>query len=275
MSSPGDVAPERQRAAQVVERLNGEFAGRVRIEAVLWEDASYSAHAGFQDQITEAADCDVVIAIFRSRLGQPLPDTFQGRHGPALGSSLQRPYPSGTAYEVLTAIDARRTGNDLPDIYVFRYPKDPTPGLDDPGRPEIEAQWTRLKAFIETWFRGPGGEFLSAFQDYASVDDLADQIERCLRQFLARHGFDARGPAWDRLRRGSPFPGLAAFGPSLAPVFFGRDLAIAQSIGRLREAGTQPGRLPFLLIIGASGSGKSSLLRAGPAPPPHPPRHHS
>ena len=101
VSSPGDVPDERRRVDLVVERLNTEFEGRVRIESIRWETAYYSAHDSFQGQIPEAADCDVVIAVFRARLGTKLPAGF-----PAMPSG--EPYPSGTAYEVLSAIDARK-----------------------------------------------------------------------------------------------------------------------------------------------------------------------
>ena len=59
VSSPGDVPDERRRVDLVVERLNTEFAERVRIETIRWESAYYSAHETFQKQIPEAADCDV------------------------------------------------------------------------------------------------------------------------------------------------------------------------------------------------------------------------
>jgi hypothetical protein len=36
----------------------------------------YSSHSGFQDQIAEAAICDVVIAIGGCCLGASLPETF-------------------------------------------------------------------------------------------------------------------------------------------------------------------------------------------------------
>ena len=38
VSSPGDVADERQRVELVVERLNTEFEGRVRIKLIRWEE---------------------------------------------------------------------------------------------------------------------------------------------------------------------------------------------------------------------------------------------
>ncbi len=252
VSSPGDVAGERRRIDLVVERLNAEFAGRVRIETVRWELSFYSAHDTFQRQIPEAAECDVVVAVFRSRLGTPLPAAF-----PTLPTG--EPYPSGTAYEILSAIEVRRGGKRVPDVYVFRYPNAPTVELDAPDRAEIETQWGRLKTFFDRWFRTPAGEFVAAFQTYTSTDDFAAKVEECLRQWLAQRGYAAQGPVWDRVLHGSPFPGLAAFEADRGRVFFGRDLAIRQALERLRVAG-------FLLLIGASGSGKSSLLRAGVMP---------
>ena len=65
ISSPGDVATERRRATLAADKLNGEFAGRIRIEPVLWEERFYSSHASFQDQIAQAAACDIVVAIDR------------------------------------------------------------------------------------------------------------------------------------------------------------------------------------------------------------------
>jgi hypothetical protein len=60
----------------------------------------------------------------------------------------------------------------------------------------------------------------------------------------------------------SPYPGLAYFGPGDADLFFGRDAAIA----RLAEA---IGRQSLTALVGASGSGKSSVVLAGLAPRLH------
>jgi hypothetical protein len=59
-----------------------------------------------------------------------------------------------------------------------------------------------------------------------------------------------------------PYPGLAYFGPDDADLFFGRDVAIA----RLADA---VGRQSLTALVGASGSGKSSVVLAGLAPRLH------
>src|SRR5450755_2889042 len=59
-----------------------------------------------------------------------------------------------------------------------------------------------------------------------------------------------------------PYPGLAYFGPNDADLFFGRDANIA----RLAAA---VGRQSFTALVGASGSGKSSVVLAGLAPRLH------
>lgn len=74
------------------------------------------------------------------------------------------------------------------------------------------------------------------------------------------------GPAGFTLERNtSPFPGLAAFDTDQAAVFFGRDDEIRDGLDRLRAV-VAHGDPRFLVVLGASGSGKSSLLRAGLIP---------
>jgi formylglycine-generating enzyme required for sulfatase activity len=73
-----------------------------------------------------------------------------------------------------------------------------------------------------------------------------------LRKLLQR---DA--PAAERLP--CPYPGLLPFGPTEATRFFGRDRETDDICRRLRQH-------DFLLLIGPSGSGKSSLIAAGVLP---------
>src|SRR5690349_19848939 len=62
LSSPGDVMPERQRVARVVERLNAELAA-TRFEVVRWEESFYTATKTFQEQIPRPSEADIVLCI--------------------------------------------------------------------------------------------------------------------------------------------------------------------------------------------------------------------
>jgi DNA-binding SARP family transcriptional activator len=66
---------------------------------------------------------------------------------------------------------------------------------------------------------------------------------------------DAQAPAPGE----PPFQGLQLFDESDAERFFGREVLTARLVERLQ-------RVPFLAVIGASGSGKSSVVRAGVVP---------
>ena len=84
-----------------------------------------------------------------------------------------------------------------------------------------------------------------------------------LRQWLESHGLLGPRLKWPK-EKGSPFRGLAPFEAEHAAVFFGRDRVIDEA--RRRLAAAAEAATPFLLIVGASGSGKSSLARAGLIP---------
>ena len=61
----------------------------------------------------------------------------------------------------------------------------------------------------------------------------------------------------------NPYKGLRAFEEADAPDFFGRDALIQQIVSRLSEPGEHS---RFLAVVGSSGSGKSSVVRAGVVP---------
>ena len=72
--------------------------------------------------------------------------------------------------------------------------------------------------------------------------------------------FDAAGVA---VSAECPYLGLAAFQPEDAGRFFGREQLTAELVARAGEQLARPG---LLMVLGPSGSGKSSLLRAGLLP---------
>ncbi|MEV0779108.1 AAA family ATPase [Streptomyces sp. NPDC050428] len=68
---------------------------------------------------------------------------------------------------------------------------------------------------------------------------------------------------WPRDRM--PYPGLDAFDEEEATVFFGRE-ALAAELTRKLHTSSERSADRFLVVVGASGSGKSSLVRAGVMP---------
>ena len=102
--------------------------------------------------------------------------------------------------------------------------------------------------------------------DIQTLNLLSDReggLERLSRE-LVRIALDAQGGfKWDASR--PPFPGLLAFQEEDAAIYFGRDDDIRRLIERL-EARRAQGGAKLVALLGSSGSGKSSLLRAGIVP---------
>ena len=84
---------------------------------------------------------------------------------------------------------------------------------------------------------------------------------------LAKVGLDPEAFAIDKTAKPTPFPGLSAFGDDDfdAALFFGRSREIAHTLEELRKMRAERDLRP-LVILGASGAGKSSLLKAGIIP---------
>ncbi|HEV2958119.1 MAG TPA: TIR domain-containing protein [Xanthobacteraceae bacterium] len=95
------------------------------------------------------------------------------------------------------------------------------------------------------------------------LDWNAGGIERLEQRLRAIASELARGFKVDPNR--PPYPGIHAFEAEDAAIYFGRDDETRAVIERLDARRTQGGAR-FLVVIGASGSGKSSLLKAGVLP---------
>jgi DNA-binding SARP family transcriptional activator/WD40 repeat protein len=118
----------------------------------------------------------------------------------------------------------------------------------------------RLHRAASDWARAEATRRLGAAADRAAAerkglrvaeDDLAGNVVE-LQTFRDRAELEDA----ERVVVACPFKGLASFDVEDADVFFGRERLVAEMVARLTGA-------PLLGIVGPSGSGKSSALRAG------------
>src|SRR5688500_12063674 len=93
VSSPGDVATEREKAREVFERLQVEFSGVLQVLPYFWEHEPLRAHTDPQAQTAPLADFAVCVCLLWSRLGTRL---YPGLHRKRDGGA----YASGTEYEL-------------------------------------------------------------------------------------------------------------------------------------------------------------------------------
>jgi hypothetical protein len=81
-----------------------------------------------------------------------------------------------------------------------------------------------------------------------------------LKEGLKRAGLDPSSFPFEPGRR--PYPGFASLEEKDAAIFFGRDAQIVRGLDKMRGL-TRAGVERMLVVLGASGCGKSSFLRAG------------
>ena len=260
ISSPGDVYEERAIANRVIDRLQGEYIGRLVLEPVLWEHEPLVATSTFQQQIVKPSETDIVIAILWSRLGTRLPKDFTRPDGTR--------YKSGTEYEFEEAIEGFRK-NGKPDLLVYRKMAPPSVRLDDEKElMERLAQKKSLDEFVDKWFHDRAqGTLKAAFHAFDSPSDFETLLENHLHKLVERElpkSVSATSEARAVWKKGSPFRGLAAFEFEHAPVFFGRTKAVSDILQALRDQAVDD--RSFVLILGMSGGGKSSVARAGILP---------
>jgi WD40 repeat protein len=248
LSSPADVGTERGRADLIVKKLNAERIDQPQLELVRWELEYYGADSSFQDQIPKPSECQLVVCIFWKRIGSELPDKYVRSDGTI---------PTGTEYEFEEAMQAAAARPEkLPDVLVYRKTAEVKFSVETL---EFEkAQYDRFMAFWQRWFRNEKGHFLAGFQSFSDPDEFEAAFERHLRVWLNDREASV---AWTH---GSPFRGLEPFGIEHADIFFGRRREVERARARLISSAM--GGKPFLLIAGASGAGKSSLVRAGLIP---------
>ncbi|MFO7902410.1 MAG: hypothetical protein R6U98_07110, partial [Pirellulaceae bacterium] len=276
ISSPGDVEAEREKARQVIDDLQHQYTGMLRLEPVLWEGLPLPATASFQETIEyilHKHPIDVAVFILWSRLGTPLTDQVTRPDG--------QTYRSGTEREFDLMQEAyQQSGKQRPHILVYirnddswkqRAVANPTADLRD-----MVEQQEAVKGFIREQFYDREQRNVGAYHTYPEPISLAERLAEHLRRHLDEQlDIEAASRRWT----GRPYRGLHVFEQQHAEIFYGREEETHELMHRLRDQLAQQAdgyvadhadpssekTCAFTLIVGASGSGKSSLARAGVA----------
>jgi hypothetical protein len=141
---------------------------------------------------------------------------------------------------------------------IFGVIVEPVPFEQVPA--EMAAEWQLCELAGEDRFRSFKVEVLGEPAEVLFREAGLD----LLRRGLERAGLDARTFRWPPPNEPNraPYRGLKALEPQDAAIFFGRDAWIVRGIDRIRGL-VEIGVDKLLVVLGASGSGKSSFLRAG------------
>ncbi len=256
ISSPGDVQQERLIAKKVIVNLNKIYSQYVELETVMWEDLPLEATASFQDGINyflEKAPIDIAVFILWSRLGSKLGENFKKPDGTE--------YQSGTEYE-FDMMYALWEQTKRPKIMV--YVKDAEPqftGSTDVIKEALN-QRSLLESFIEENFKDRETGTNYAYWQFDKQQTFEERLKTHLTRLIQEHIDDnIQIKEWE----GNPYVGLRSYEETEANIFCGRQ-SLIYDIAEHWIQRTDPSTQKPLLILGESGSGKSSLVKAGLIP---------
>jgi len=271
ISSPGDVNDERKIALEVIEQLpyRPSFRDKVTFRVIAWDKpgagtpmrATLTPQDAINQGLPMPGQCDIVIVLFWSRMGTPF--EYKGQK-----------YQSGTHFELLDALD-----DPLPETVIYRRIADPQLKLSDPRYDDKVAQYRKVEAFFKSdLFYESDGTIKRGINQYTSPEEFRKSFETDLEVLVldilknplsTDSGTGESEPddnenvttiapvEWDSTK--SPFPGLRSFTEDDAPIFFGRGRETDALVQQVKDS-------RFVAVVGASGSGKSSLVGAGLMP---------
>lgn len=259
ISSPGDVQIERNIARNVIKELNSLYAQHLKIEVLMWEDFPLSADATFQEGINyflTNEHIDLAVFILWSRLGTPLSTKFRKEDG--------SPYKSGTEYEFDLMMKLHKECGHPSRILTYvkkdeAYPKD---CKWDELR-ELLRQKEGLDTFLKEYFRDEETNSNYAYLPFGKKISF----EQVFRTHLTNAIKDYIGEVGDLKEwEGNPYVGLKSFEYDQASIFFGRRHLVYETASRLISLENNDSGIKSLIVLGESGSGKSSFVKAGLLP---------
>ena len=258
-SSPGDVPQERDDAQAVIDEINasGEFGHHFILKLYRWDDKAVVLpmpvttipQKSVDIYMIRPSECDLAVVLFWSRMGSPLVMDV-------------REYLSGTHYEYFEALQGyQQVGK--PTVWLYRCAEESVVSQRDPQRDEKNKQFDRVEQFFKQ-FQDAEGRYTGGVNGYPTHPDFKALFKGQLLTYL-RHLRDNPRPVTPASVSRTvdpnliPYRGLSALDEGDVRIFFGRDAETLEVLNRVDSK-----RLAF--VLGASGSGKSSLVAAGVLP---------
>ena len=296
LAAPSDLREFRLKFKQSVDRLFLDAADQTNLSVYTWEDHDEKIDQSLpiQARIPLPSDdhCKAVMCFFGERIGTPLPlefahqnyDPDEAEHRPGdarlvidwhAGDEVEGGFAlTGTVFEVLVALrrnaKLQSEADRLPLSVIFF-------GDETILGPKWDANWGYRKLRNKLLDKESLADRERSLGDYKSqVMQLHnfmaylrhrglkierspsedDALTHCQRLIADHFGLDRRRS------HVNPFKGLQTYDIDDADVFFGHEAWVAQEVGNFVD-NWRRGKVPFIGICGASGVGKSSLLRAG------------
>ncbi len=287
ISAPSDMTEEVAAVQEAVRRLARRLPGG-RLASWFWRDSDpgvFVSGRPYQTALPRMDDPNLraVVCLFGERVGTPLPGDF------SLPLEVKEDLPpyvrfphyaddgdavplTGTLFEMLWAHAlSRRSGGRCLVFTAFRADRAQArdtnltpakrrwglqrlytrlavadPFLEDPSGQEYQRQITYLTRFFDRYFASHPSQF------FRTPNDLVRLLVPKLEQRLELAATDRLANLW----------GLLPYEVEDHRYLRGRDEEVNQYIDLLCEQDA-PGKAPLLFLSGASGAGKSSVLRAG------------
>ncbi|WP_240794523.1 tetratricopeptide repeat protein [Azoarcus sp. DD4] len=185
VSSPGDVARERELLADLLARLPRDplLADRVTLSVVAWDDPEAPAPMVAGETPQSAinrykglpADCDLTVVILRGRIGTPLAADIRRADGSC--------YESGTVWEFENALAGRQLHPEH-EVLVYRCTRDPEVSLRDPKFDEKRAQLAALDTFCERVKKNADGSYCGGINKYDTPEAFVDAFRKHFNAYL-------------------------------------------------------------------------------------------
>jgi hypothetical protein len=251
----------KQKDEITAQRGNADRDDALLLCPCFWEYQDLKAEPEYRERPPNTGEYDLVVCILWSRLC--------GRLAPTLLMPDGSQPRSATDYEVAWVLNHSKQTPGVPTLHIYRNRATRVAPLEPKEKRDIFCrQWDSVQEFFAAWEKHSGTEFIDCCHDYQDLEEFENLFRTHFHDFLAGQ-LDREAVAGSALRKthywkANPFRGLNFFDFEHAQIFHGRTKAVGEALNVLNDQAKA--RKPFVLVLGASGSGKSSLIHAGVLP---------